>query len=223
MKGILGKKIGMTQVFATDGTLVPVTVVEVEPNVITQIKTIENDGYEAIQLGAITKREKLANKPEMGHFKKVDTTPKRFVKEIRGVDVSGYELGQELTVETFTAGELVDVSGTSKGKGYAGTIKRHNQSRGPMSHGSHYHRGPGSMGTMRPMRVLPGKKLPGHMGHELVTVQNLEVVATDASRNVILIKGSIPGAKKSHVMIRSAVKTDKTNEALELVSYSEEN
>jgi large subunit ribosomal protein L3 len=223
MKGILGKKVGMTQVFATDGTLVPVTVVEVEPNVVTQIKTIENDGYEAVQLGAITKREKLANKPEMGHFKKVNTTPKRFVREIRGVDVSGYELGQELTVETFTAGEFVDVSGISKGKGYAGSIKRHNQSRGPMSHGSHYHRGPGSMGTMRPMRVLPGKKLPGHMGHELVTIQNLEVVATDLSRNVILIKGSIPGPKKSHVMIRSAIKTDKTNEALELISYSEEN
>jgi len=223
MKGILGKKVGMTQVFATDGTLVPVTVVEVEPNVVTQIKSVENDGYEAVQLSAITKREKLANKPEMGHFKKVNTTPKRFVREIRGVDVSGYELGQELTVETFTAGEFVDVSGISKGKGYAGSIKRHNQRRGPMSHGSHYHRGPGSMGTMRPMRVLPGKKLPGHMGHELVTIQNLEVVATDLSRNVILIKGSIPGPKKSHVMIRSAVKTDKTNEALELITYSEEN
>ena len=219
-KGILGRKLGMTQVFSKDGKLIPVTVVEVEPNVITQVKTVESDGYEAIQLGFETKREKLSNKAEKGHLAKANTAPKRFLKEIRGVDVSKYALGQELTVEVFEEGEMVDVTGVSKGKGYQGVIKRYHQSRGPMAHGSQYHRGVGSLGTLRPMRVFKGKKLPGHMGDVTVTVQNLEVVAVMPEENVILIKGNVPGAKKSLVIIKSAVKKPNVKkEKLELVSY----
>lgn len=219
-KGILGRKLGMTQVFAKDGKLIPVTVVEVEPNVVTQIKTTETDGYDAIQLGFETKREKLSNKAEQGHMKKANTAPKRFLKEIRGVDVSKYVLGQELTVEVFEEGEMVDVSGVSKGKGYQGVIKRYHQSRGPMGHGSQYHRGVGSLGTMRPMRVFKGKKLPGHMGHVSVTMQNLEVVAVIPEENVILIKGNVPGPKKSLVIIKSAVKKPTVKkDKVELVSY----
>ena len=219
-KGILGRKLGMTQVFSKDGKLVPVTVVEVEPNVVTQIKTMENDGYEAIQLGFDTKREKLSNKAEKGHLAKANTAPKRFLKEIRGVDISKYQLGQELTVEVFEEGEMVDVTGISKGKGFQGVIKRYNQSRGPMGHGSQYHRGVGSLGTLRPMRVFKGKKLPGHMGHVTVTMQNLEVVAVMKEENVILIKGNVPGAKKSLVIIKSAVKKPNVKkEKIDLVSY----
>ena len=219
-KGILGRKLGMTQVFSKDGKLIPVTVVEVEPNVVTQIKTVESDGYEAIQLGFETKREKLSNKAEKGHLAKANTAPKRFLKEIRGVDVSKYALGQELTVEVFEEGEMVDVTGVSKGKGYQGVIKRYHQSRGPMTHGSQYHRGVGSLGTLRPMRVLKGKKLPGHMGNVTVTVQNLEIVAVMPEENVILIKGNVPGAKKSLVIIKSAVKKPNVKkEKVELVSY----
>ena len=219
-KGILGRKLGMTQVFEKNGKLVPVTVVEVEPNVVTQIKTTENDGYEAIQLGFDTKREKLSNKAEKGHLAKANTAPKRFLKEIRGVDISKYELGQELTVEVFEEGEMVDVTGISKGKGFQGVIKRYHQSRGPMGHGSQYHRGVGSLGTMRPMRVFKGKKLPGHMGHVTVTMQNLEVVAVIPEENVILIKGNVPGANKSLVIIKSAVKKPNVKkEKVELVSY----
>ncbi len=222
-KGILGRKLGMTQVFEKNGKLVPVTVVEVEPNVVTQIKTTENDGYEAIQLGFDTKREKLSNKAEKGHLAKANTAPKRFLKEIRGVDISKYELGQELTVEVFEEGEMVDVTGISKGKGFQGVIKRYNQSRGPMGHGSQYHRGVGSLGTMRPMRVFKGKKLPGHMGHVTVTMQNLEIVAVMKDENVILIKGNVPGAKKSLVIIKSAVKKPNVKkDKIELVSYAKE-
>lgn len=220
MKGILGRKIGMTQVFTKSGKLIPVTVVAVEPNVVTQIKTTENDGYEAIQLGFDTKREKLATKASLGHTNKANTTPKRFFKEIKGVNINDYTLGQEIKVDIFTEGEVVDVTGTTKGKGFQGVIKRHGQSRGPMGHGSHYHRRPGSMGTMRPMRVIPGKKLPGHMGQLTVTIQNLEVVAVDVNENVILIKGNIPGAKQSLVFIKTAAKKPgKVNEAEELVCY----
>ena len=220
MKGILGRKIGMTQVFTKSGKLIPVTVVSVEPNVVTQIKTKENDGYEAIQLGFDTKREKLATKASLGHTNKANTTPKRFFKEIKGVDVNNYTLGQEIKVDIFTEGEVVDVTGTTKGKGFQGVIKRHGQSRGPMGHGSHYHRRPGSLGTMRPMRVIPGKKLPGHMGQLTVTIQNLEIVAVDAKENVILVKGNIPGAKQSLVFIKTSTKTPgKVNEAEELVCY----
>ena len=220
-KGILGRKIGMTQVFTKSGKLIPVTVVSVEPNVVTQIKTVENDGYDAIQLGFDTKREKLATKASIGHTSKANTTPKRFFREIRGVEVSNYTLGQEVKVDIFEAGEVVDVTGTSKGKGFQGVIKRHNQSRGPMGHGSQYHRGPGSMGTLRPMRVFKGKKLPGHMGGETVTVQNLEVVAVDVENNVILIKGNVPGPKKGLVIIRTSVKNPgKVNKTDELVNYT---
>ena len=219
MKGILGRKVGMTQVFTTNGLLIPVTVVEVEPNVITQIKTVEKDGYNSIQLGAFTKREKVSNKPEMGHVKKANTTPKRFLKEIKGLDIANYEVGQVIGVDVFEAGELVDVTGTSKGKGFQGTIKRHNFSRGPMSHGSHYHRAVGSRGPMRPMRVLKGKKLPGHMGNETVTIQNLEIIAVDTENNCLLISGNIPGPKKGYVIVRTAIKNGGKVEAKELVSY----
>lgn len=222
-KGILGRKLGMTQVFAKNGKLIPVTVVEVEPNVVTQIKTVETDGYEAIQLGFDTKREKLSNKAEKGHLAKANTAPKRFLKEIRGVDVSKYQLGQELDCQVFEEGEMVDVSGISKGKGFQGVIKRYNQSRGPMGHGSQYHRGVGSLGTMRPMRVFKGKKLPGHMGHVNVTMQNLEVVAVMKDENVILIKGNVPGPKKSLVIIKSAVKKPNVkNDKIELATYANE-
>ncbi len=220
MKGILGRKIGMTQVFTKSGKLIPVTVVEVEPNVVTQIKTAEKDGYNAIQLAAVTVREKVSNKAKIGHTNKANTAPKRFLKEIRGVNVEEYTLGQVIDASIFKEGEIVDVSGTSKGKGFQGVIKRYNQSRGPMGHGSQYHRGVGSLGTMLPMHVLKGKKLPGHMGNVASTIQNLEVVAVDLENNVILIKGNVPGPKKSLVMIKSSVKkTDKINPAEELISY----
>ena len=206
-KGILGRKIGMTQVFAENGDLIPVTVIEAAPNVVLQKKTAENDGYEAVQLGFDDKREKLSNKPEKGHVAKAETAPKRFVKELRGVDMDAYEIGQEVKVEIFSAGEIVDVTGVSKGKGFQGAIKRHGQSRGPMSHGSRYHRRPGSMGPVDPNRVFKGKLLPGRMGGEQITVQNLEIVKVDAERNLLLIKGNVPGAKKSLITVKSAVKS----------------
>ena len=220
MKGILGRKIGMTQVFATNGKLIPVTVIEVEPNIVSQIKTKENDGYDAIQLATVEKKASRSNKPETGHLKKANTTPKRFLKELRGVDVSNYSLGQELKADVFSEGEMVDVTGTSKGKGTQGVIKRHNQSRGPMSHGSQSHRVVGSMGTLLPMRVIPGKKMPGHMGREQVTVQNLEVIQIDVENNIILVKGNVPGPKKSLVFIKSAIKNmDKVNPKTDLITY----
>ncbi|MEV2335797.1 50S ribosomal protein L3 [Paenibacillus larvae] len=205
-KGILGKKLGMTQVFTPEGLVVPVTVIQAGPCVVLQKKDSENDGYEAIQVGFEDKKEKRANKPEIGHAKKANTTSKRYVQEFRGVQLSDYEVGQELKADLFAEGEFVDVTGTSKGKGFQGVIKRHNQSRGPMSHGSRYHRGPGSMGSIAANRVFKGKNLPGHMGHETVTLQNLQVIKVDAERNVILVKGSIPGPKNSYVKVQSAVK-----------------
>ncbi|MDO4963340.1 MAG: 50S ribosomal protein L3 [bacterium] len=220
MKGILGRKIGMTQVFTESGKLIPVTVVEVEKNIVTQIKTKENDGYEAVQLGFGEQREKLATKASAGHTAKAQTTPKRFFKEIKGVDLNSYSLGQEISADIFEPGEIVDVTGTTKGKGFQGVIKRHGQSRGPMGHGSHYHRRPGSMGTMRPMRVFKGKKLAGHMGTLTVTIQNLEIVAVDVENNVILISGNIPGPKKGLVIIKSAVKANgNINKMENLISY----
>ena len=222
MKGILGRKIGMTEVFSTNGTLVPVTVIEIEPNVVTQIKTKENDGYEAVQLGFDTVKEKVSNKPKIGHAKKASSAPKRFLREIRGVDIENYKVGQEVKADLFEAGEVVDVTGISKGKGYQGVIKKNNQHRGPMGHGSKYHRGVGSLGTMRPMRVLPGKALPGHMGANKVTIQNLEIIKVNTDDNYILVKGSIPGPKKGLVIIKSAVKTDEKHDAFELVSYETE-
>ena len=222
MKGILGRKKGMTEVFTADGKLIPVTVIEVEPNVVTQIKTVEKDGYDAIQLGAVTVKEKNSNKAKIGHTKKANTAPKRFLKELRGVNVNDYTLGQTITADLFKEGEIVDVSGVSKGKGFQGVIKRYNQSRGPMGHGSQYHRGVGSLGTLLPMHVLKGKKLPGHMGNVATTIQNLEVVSVDLENNVILIKGNVPGPKKSLVMIRTSVKKgEKVNEQVELISYEE--
>lgn len=221
MKGILGRKLGMTQVFGADGKLVPVTVISVEPNVVTQIKTVSSDGYDAVQLGFDSVREKVSNKAKIGHTNKANTTPKRFLREIRGVDTNAYTLGQEVKADLFLAGEMVDVTGISKGKGYQGVIKKNNQHRGPMSHGSKYHRGVGSLGTMRPMRVLPGKALPGHMGAEQVTIQNLEIIKVDIEDNYILVKGSVPGPKKGMVIIKSAVKTDKVNDAFDLISYEE--
>ena len=223
MKGILGRKIGMTSVFAVNGKITPVTVIEVTPNVVSKIKTKEKDGYEAIQLAAVDKREKLSNKPATGHLKKANTTPKRFLKELRGVDVSNYSLGQEIKADIFTKGEVVDVTGTSKGKGTQGVIKRWNQSRGPMGHGSQYHRGVGSLGTMLPMRVLPGKKMPGRMGGEQVTVQNLEIIDIDLANNVILVKGNVPGPKNSLVFIKSSIKhSGQVNKALDLIEYEAE-
>lgn len=219
MKGILGKKIGMTQVFNVDGKAIPVTVIEVGKNVVTQIKAANNEGYDAIQLGYSDKRDILATSAHMGHVKKANTSPKRFLKEIRGVDVSSYELGQTIDASLFEAGEVVDVTGTSKGKGFAGVIKRHNQTRGPMTHGSHFHRSPGSMGTMRPMRVFKGKNLPGHMGVETVTIQNLEIIETNIEDGYILVSGNVPGAKNSLVVVRTAIKNPIKKEANQLVSY----
>ena len=220
MKGILGKKIGMTQVFTKSGKLIPVTVVEIEPNVVTQIKTVEKDGYDAIQLGAMTVKDKNSNKAKIGHTNKANTAPKRFLKEIRGVNIGEYTLGQVIDASIFKEGEVVDVSGISKGKGFQGVIKRYNQSRGPMGHGSQYHRGVGSLGTMLPMHVLKGKKLPGHMGNVASTIQNLEIVSVDLENNVVLIKGNVPGPKKSLVMIRTSVKKgEKINPAEELITY----
>ncbi len=222
MKGILGRKIGMTEKFTTDGKVIPVTVISVEPNVITQIKTVDTDGYNAIQLGVVDKKEKHATKQEIGHAKKAGVTPKRFLKEIRVEDTTTYELGSTIKADTFETGEKVDVTGTSKGKGFAGVIKRHNQSRGPETHGSRYHRRPGSMGTMRPMRVLKGKNLAGHMGSETVTIQNLEIIEVNVNDNYILVSGNVPGAKNSLVLIKSAVKGNKKVEPKELVKYETE-
>ncbi|GAA4723658.1 50S ribosomal protein L3 [Brevibacillus fulvus] len=205
-KGILGKKLGMTQVFGPNGTAVPVTVIEAGPCVVLQKKDEANDGYEAIQIGFDDKKEHRANKPEKGHAAKANTAPKRFVREIRGVNLGEFEVGQELKADIFAAGDVVDVSGVTKGKGYAGAIKRHNQSRGPMAHGSRYHRGPGSLGSIAANRVFKGQTLPGQLGTDNVTIQNLEVVRVDADRNLILVKGSIPGPKNSYVVVSTAVK-----------------
>ncbi len=221
MKGILGRKIGMTQVFTKDGKLIPVTVISVEPNVVMQIKTVEKDGYNAIQLGVVEKKEKHASKASVGHAKKANTTPKRFLKEIRNVETN-YSLGDVLTADIFTAGEIVDVTGTSKGKGFTGVIKRHGQSRGPETHGSNYHRRPGSMGTMLPKRVLKGKKLSGHMGVDTVTIQNLEIIEANKDENYILVSGNVPGAKNSLVLIKSAVKNSREVNAKEILTYEEE-
>ena len=206
-KGILGRKIGMTQIFDESGLLVPVTVIEVQPNVVLQVKTDETDGYNAVQIGVEDKREVLSNQAEKGHVNKANTAPKRFIKEIRDAELGEIEVGTELTVELFEQGELVDVTGTTKGKGYQGPIKRHGQSRGPETHGSRYHRRPGAMSnSATPGRVRKGKKLAGQMGGDQVTIQNLELVQVDVERNVLLVKGNVPGAKKSFVEIKSAVK-----------------
>lgn len=203
-KGILGKKVGMTQVFTENGELVPVTVVEVGTNVVLQVKTVENDGYNAIQLGFDDQRAVNVNKPAKGHADKAKTAPKRFVREIR--DVQGdYKVGDEVKADLFEAGDIVDVTGTSKGHGFQGNIKRWGQSRGPMAHGSRYHRRPGSMGVII-NRVMKGKMLPGRMGGKRVTIQNFDIVKADTENGVLLIKGNVPGANKSYVTIKSTVK-----------------
>ncbi|WP_075620193.1 50S ribosomal protein L3 [Paenisporosarcina indica] len=207
-KGILGRKIGMTQVFAENGDLIPVTVIEASPNVVLQKKSVETDGYEAIQLGFEDKREKLSNKPAKGHVAKASTAPKRFIREFRGLNIAEYEVGQEVKVESFAEGDVIDVSGVTKGKGFQGVIKRHGQSRGPMAHGSRYHRRPGSMGPVAPNRVFKQKKLPGQMGGTMVTIQNLVIVKVDADRNLLLVKGNVPGSRKALVVVKSAIKAN---------------
>ncbi|MEW8955400.1 50S ribosomal protein L3 [Clostridium sp.] len=206
-KAILGRKVGMTQIFNENGKVVPVTVVEAGPCVVLQKKTTEKDGYEAIQVGFGEIREKLVNKPKKGHFNKAGVAFKRYIREFKLENSSEYQVGQELTVDMFQAGEKVDITGTSKGKGFAGVIKRWNFSRGPMSHGSKYHRGVGSMGASSdPSRTFKNKKMPGHMGNVKTTVLNLEVVKVMTEKNVILIKGGIPGPNKGLVIIRNSVK-----------------
>ena len=209
MKGILGKKLGMTQIFTEEGIVVPVTVVEAGPNVVTQVKTVEKDGYNAIQVGFEDAKEKSLNKPQKGHLAAANVL-KKHLKEFRVDAVEEFTVGQEIKADLFAAGEKIDVTGTSKGKGFQGPIKRHGQSRGPESHGSRYHRRPGSMGACSfPGRVFKNKKLAGHMGSVKVTVQNLEVVRVDADKNLILVKGAIPGPKGSIVTIKEAGKSSK--------------
>ncbi len=208
-KLILGRKLGMTQIFAEDGTVVPVTVVESGNNVVIQNKTVENDGYNAVQIGFGEKKDKHVTKPMKGHFDKAGVAPVKFIREMRLNDASEYNVGDSIGVDIFSAGELVDVTGTSKGKGFAGGIKRHNFARGPMGHGSKSHREPGSTGAMisgHGGRVLKGKKLPGRMGGVQVTVQRLTLVRVDADRNLLLIKGAVPGPKKGFVIVKSTVK-----------------
>lgn len=221
MKGILGRKLGMTQVFTKEGKLIPVTVIEVQPNTVMQVKTVETDGYSAIQVGMVDKKEARANKPEMGRAKKANTTPKRFLKEIRDYDGT-VNIGDVITANTFEVGDVVDVTGTSKGHGFTGVIKRHNQSRGPETHGSRYHRRPGSLGTMLPKRVLKGKKLSGHMGVDTVTIQNLEIIEINESEGYILVSGNVPGAKNSVVFIKSAIKNSRKKNPKEILVYEEE-
>lgn len=221
MKGILGRKVGMTEVFTKDGKIIPVTVISTEPNKVMQVKTTATDGYEAIQLGISDKKEKNATKAEIGHAKKAGSAPKRFLKEIRVSNASEYQVGSEIKADIFEVGQKVDVTGTSKGHGFTGVIVRNNQSEGPKTHGSRYHRRPGSMGTMRPMRVLKGKVLSGHMGVDTVTVQNLSIVDVNLEDNYILVSGNVPGAKKSLVVIKEAVKGGKKG-TFDLVSYETE-
>ena len=206
-KALIGKKVGMTQIFDENGRIVPVTAIEVGPCTVTQIKTVEQDGYTAVQLGYGDVKESKLNKPELGKFKKSNIAPKKYLKEVRLDSIEGIKVGDELKADVFAEGDKVDIQGTSKGKGFQGVIKRWGQSRGPMGHGSMYHRRPGSMGsTSTPGRGYKGKRLPGHMGVQTVTIQNLAVVKVDTDKNVILVKGSVPGAKGSILKIKSSVK-----------------
>ena len=210
MKTLIGKKVGMTQIFDEKGNVIPVTVIEAGPCVVAQVKTEETDGYNAIQLGFGEVKDKHINKPEAGHFAKAKLANKKHLREFRLESIENYKVGDEIKADIFEAGEKIDVQGTSKGKGFQGVIKRHGQHRGPMGHGSMYHRRPGSMGsTSTPGRVFKGKKLPGHMGRVTITIQNLDVVRVDMDKNVILLKGSVPGAKGSILKIKSAVKATK--------------
>ena len=207
-KAILATKVGMTQIFNEDGLLIPVTVLQAGPCVVTQVKTEENDGYAAVQVGYGEIREKLVNKPEKGHFDKAGVPVKRFLKEFRFENAAEYEVGQEIKADIFAAGDHIDATAISKGKGFQGAIKRHGQSRGPMAHGSKYHRHAGSNGAASdPSKVFKGKKMPGQMGHVQVTVQNLEIVRVDTENNLLLVKGAVPGPKKSLVTIKETVKS----------------
>ena len=209
-KAIIGKKVGMTQIFDENGAVIPVTVIECGPCPVVQVKTVETDGYDAVQLGFGDIKEKKLNKPSKGHFAKANVKPTKHVREFRLEDVTTVKVGDEIKVDTFEAGEKVDIQGITKGKGFQGVIKRHGQSRGPMGHGSMYHRRPGSMGpTSTPGRVFKGKKLPGHMGVETVTIQNLVIVKVDLDKNAILVKGSVPGNKGSILKISDSVKAGK--------------
>ena len=209
-KGLIGKKIGMTQIFNEEGKVIPVTVIEAGPCVVSQVKTEETDGYNSIQLGFGAIKESKVNKPERGHFTKANIAPARYLREFRVDSIEDVKVGDELKADIFMAGDKIDIQGTSKGKGFQGVIKRHGQHRGPMGHGSMYHRRPGSMGsTSTPGRVFKGKKLPGHMGAETVTIQNLEVIKVDLDKNIILVKGSVPGPKGAILKVKSAVKASK--------------
>ena len=206
-KAIIGKKIGMTQIFDETGKVIPVTVIEAGPCTVAQVKTVESDGYDAIQLAYGDVKESKVNKPKKGHFAKAGLTPKKHLREFRVDEIESYKVGDEIKADTFAKGDKIDVQGTSKGKGFQGVIKRHGQSRGPMGHGSMYHRRPGSMGsTSTPGRVFKGKKLPGHMGVQTITIQNLDVVSVDMDKNVILVKGSVPGVKGAILKIKTSVK-----------------
>ncbi len=222
MKAILGRKVGMTQVFTTTGEVLPVTVVEVLPQVVLQKKTKDVDGYEALQVGYEDKRQSLANKPEAGHYAKANTGAKKFIRELQGDELAGYNVGDEIKVDLFAAGDVVDVTGKTKGKGFSGVIKRYGFQRGPSAHGSGYHRGVGTLATSGRYnnRIHPGRKMPGHHGNTTNTVQNLVVVSTDVENSVMLIRGPIPGPNKSLVMIKSAVKAQKKPQPVrELVHY----
>jgi len=209
-KAIIGKKVGMTQIFDEKGLVIPVTVIEAGPCVVAQVKTIETDGYNAVQLGFGDVKDKHINRPEKGHFAKAKLTAKKHLREFRTLDVTSVKVGDEVKADVFVAGDKIDVQGTTKGKGFQGVIKRHGQHRGPMGHGSMYHRRPGSMGsTSTPGRVFKGKKLPGHMGMQTVTIQNLDVVRVDLDKNAILVKGSVPGPKGAILKIKTAVKAAK--------------
>ena len=209
-KAMLTTKVGMTQIFGEDGVLIPVTVLEAGPVVVTQVKTVENDGYSAVQVGFVDKREKLVNKPLKGHFDKAGVSYKRYVREFKLEDAEGYAVAQEIKADVFTAGDKIDATAISKGKGFQGAIKRHGQSRGPMTHGSKFHRHAGSNGSASdPSKVFKGKKMPGQMGNKQVTIQNLEVVKVDAENNLLLVKGAVPGPKKSLVKIKESVKSGK--------------
>jgi large subunit ribosomal protein L3 len=208
-KAIIGKKVGMTQIFDKDGRVIPVTVIEAGPCYVIQKKSKETDGYDAVQLGFGDLKEQRANKPLKGHFMKASVAPKKHLREFRLADAAAYEVGQEIRADIFAEGDLVDVTARSKGKGFAGSIKRHGQRRGPMSHGSHYHRGPGSLGSIDAARVFKGRPLPGRMGGDRVTVQRLQVVKVDADNNLLLVRGAVPGPRGGLVTIKDSVKAQK--------------
>ncbi|MEI3520006.1 MAG: 50S ribosomal protein L3 [Anaerosacchariphilus sp.] len=209
-KAILATKVGMTQIFNEDGVLTPVTVLQAGPCVVTQVKTVENDGYSAVQVGFTDKREKLVNKAQKGHFNKAGVSYKRYVREFRFEDAESYALAQEIKADIFAAGDKIDATAISKGKGFQGAIKRHGQHRGPMAHGSKFHRHAGSNGACSdPSKVFKGKGMPGQMGHKKITIQNLEVVRVDAEKNLLLVKGAVPGPKKSLVTIKETVKVSR--------------